>query len=195
MADVMRSFMLVEHGAGAISDRNETAGYMRVLNRERGPQQTADGWINILPYSAAAYDVLFAAGGRDDLVGDPRTRGRAIMANAEFLYAQLRPIIATRTTSDWLAFCRDNEVPVGSVATLHELTSALDFAAHPEAGEYRVIPPPLWFSQSACEVDLPAPRVGEHTRSALADAGLSPAEIDDLFARGVARGVRHAPAE
>lgn len=195
MADVMRAFMLVEHGAGAISDRNETAGYMRVLNRERGPQQTSDGWINILPYSAAAYDKLFAAGGREDLVGDPRTRGRAIMANAEFLYSQMRPFIALRTTAEWLAFCEQNDIPVGSVATLHELTTALDFAEHPDVGEYRVIPPPLWFSQSPCDVATPAPRVGEHTREVLEAAGLAPGEIDDLFDRGVARGVRVDAAE
>jgi crotonobetainyl-CoA:carnitine CoA-transferase CaiB-like acyl-CoA transferase len=154
-----------------------------------------DGWINVLPYSAAAYDALFATGGRDDLVGDSRTRGRAIMLNAEFLYSQLRPIIATRTTAEWLAFCDSNDIPVGSVATLDELTSALDFAVHPEAGEHRVIPPPLWFSQSPCEVATPAPRVGEHTRAVLETAGLSPSEIDDLFARGVARGERQHPAE
>lgn len=195
MADVMRAFMLVEHGAGAISDRNETAGYMRVLNRERGPQQTSDGWINILPYSAAAYDKLFAAGGREDLVGDPRTRGRAIMANAEFLYSQMRPFIALRTTAEWLAFCEQNDIPVGSVATLHELTTALDFVEHPDVGEYRMIPPPLWFSQSPCDVASPAPRVGEHTREVLEAAGLAPAEIDDLFDRGVARGVRVDAAE
>lgn len=195
MADVMRAFMLVEHGAGAISDPNETAGYMRVLNRERGPQQTADGWINILPYSAAAYDALFATGGRDDLVGDSRTRGRAIMANAEFLYSQLRPIIATRTTAAWLEFCEQHDIPVGSVVTLDELTRSLGLADHPDAGEHRVIPPPLWFSRSPCEVATPAPRVGEHTREVLAAAGLSTRDIDDLFARGAARGVRHDPAE
>lgn len=195
MADVMRAFMLVEHGAGGISDRNETAGYLRVLNRERGPQQTADGWINILPYSAAAYDALFAAGGRDDLVGDSRTRSRAIIVNAEWLYSQLRPIIATRTTGEWLAFCEANDIPVGSVATLDQLTKALDFAEHPEVGEHRVIPPPVWFSQSPCEVATPAPRVGEHTRPVLESAGLAPSEIEDLFARGVARGVPADAAE
>ena len=35
-------------------------------------RQTADGWINVLPYSRANYEALFSAGGRSDLIGDPR---------------------------------------------------------------------------------------------------------------------------
>jgi crotonobetainyl-CoA:carnitine CoA-transferase CaiB-like acyl-CoA transferase len=57
MADVTKSFMLVEHGAGAISvPPSGNVGLERVFSPERDPQRTSDSWINILPYSAEAYE-------------------------------------------------------------------------------------------------------------------------------------------
>jgi crotonobetainyl-CoA:carnitine CoA-transferase CaiB-like acyl-CoA transferase len=186
MIDVAKSFVLVEHGAGAIAGPGG-AGYSRVLARERGPQATLDGWINILPYSSKAFDALFSAGGREDLVGDPKTRGRGIMLNADFLYGQLRPIIATRTTEAWLAFCNSHQIPVGSVATLDDLVAGLPTIEHPDVGSYHSIPAPIWFSETPCDAPRPAHRIGQDTRAALAEAGLSDDAINDLIQRRAAR--------
>jgi crotonobetainyl-CoA:carnitine CoA-transferase CaiB-like acyl-CoA transferase len=73
MTQAMTAFMLVEHGAGGIPEPPAgPAGYQRILTPQRRPQQTADGWISVLPYSKEQYDALFAAGGRHDLLGDAR---------------------------------------------------------------------------------------------------------------------------
>lgn len=186
MSDVMKSFVLVEHGDGAISDDDAPAGYRRVLNPERGPQRTADGWINILPYSTAAYDALFGKNGRPDMIGDVRTHKTNIQRNARELYAELRPIIATRTTAEWLDFCKEYSVPVGRVVSLDELVRSLPVAEHPVVGTYRVIPAPIWFSATNAQTVAPARRLGEDTRSVLREVGLRSEAIDDLLARGVA---------
>jgi crotonobetainyl-CoA:carnitine CoA-transferase CaiB-like acyl-CoA transferase len=187
MVDVMRSFTLVEHGDGAISDENAPAGYRRVLNPERGPQRTADGWINILPYSTAGYDALFGLNGRPDMVGSGLTCDmQHMMENAEILYAMLRPIIAQRTTEEWLAFCADHAIPVGSVVTLDELVRSLPLEEHPVVGPYRFIPSPVWFSNAPDSPVESARRVGEDTRAILVETGLPPEIIDDMFARKVA---------
>jgi crotonobetainyl-CoA:carnitine CoA-transferase CaiB-like acyl-CoA transferase len=181
MVDVMTSFMLVEHGAGAISaGSGEPAGYLRVLNPERGPQQTRDGWINILPYSSEAYDAIFAAGGRQDLVGDERTRGRNMMIHAESLYRDLRPIVATRTTEEWLTFCRANQIPVGRVVSLDELVAALPIAQHPEVGAYHTIPTPAVFHGTPCAQPSPAPRPGQHNQQVFRAIGLSQEQVGAL---------------
>ena len=106
MTQAMTAFMLVEHGAGGVSQPPAgPAGYQRILTPERRPQRTADGWINVLPYSRQQYDTLFAAGGREDLLGDARyADGRARIANSDFLYQQVRTILVQRTTDEWLAF-------------------------------------------------------------------------------------------
>jgi crotonobetainyl-CoA:carnitine CoA-transferase CaiB-like acyl-CoA transferase len=186
MADVMKSFVLVEHGDGAISDDTAPAGYRRVLNPERGPQRTADGWINILPYSDSAYDALFGKNGRPDMVGDVRTRGRNRMLHARELYAALRPIVATRTTAEWLDFCKEHSIPVGRVVSLDDLVRSLPTSEHPIVGTYRVIPAPVWFSAADARPVAPARQLGEDTRSVLQEVGLRPEAIDDLLARGVA---------
>jgi crotonobetainyl-CoA:carnitine CoA-transferase CaiB-like acyl-CoA transferase len=188
MLDVMRAFVLVEHGADAVARPLEgRAGYSRVLTKERGPQQTSDGWINILPYSTAAYDAMFIAGGRDDLVGDARTVSGAMAKNAEFLYAQLRPIIATRTTAEWLAFCKDHHVPVGTVATLDEVVGQLPIQEHPHAGPYRVISPPVVFDKTPSRVWRTAPVIGQDTADVLIEAGYTSAEVEALNQSGAVR--------
>ena len=194
MMDVMRAFMLVEHGDAAITDDAAPAGYRRVLNAERGPQRTADGWINILPYSGPAFDALFGENGRADMVGDPRSRGSQIIPNARDLYAELRPIIATRTTAEWLAFCSAHSIPVGRIATLDELVAELPLAGHPDVGDYRLIPQPVRYSATPVSAPTPARRIGEDTRAALLAAGVVPAAVEDLFARGVAVDPAHSAA-
>ncbi|MDB5577036.1 MAG: CoA transferase [Bradyrhizobium sp.] len=193
MADVMKSFVLVEHGDGAISDDAAPAGYRRVLNPERGPQRTADGWINILPYSTSAYDDLFGRNGRPEMIGDERTHVTNLQRNARELYAELRPIIATRTTAEWLAFCHEHSIPVGRVVSLDDLVRSLPTSEHPVVGTYRVIPAPIWFSAAGAQTVVPARRLGEDTRSVLQEVGLRPEAIDDLLARGVATEPRCDP--
>ena len=68
MVDVMRSFVLVEHGAGAtLEPPIGPAGYARALAAERRPQRTADGHVAALPYSPADWRAAFRAFGRADL--------------------------------------------------------------------------------------------------------------------------------
>jgi crotonobetainyl-CoA:carnitine CoA-transferase CaiB-like acyl-CoA transferase len=73
MVDVMRAFVLVEHGAGGIPEPQVARpGYPRILTPERKPQRTRDGWINVLPYHKEDYQALFRCAGRHDLEDDPR---------------------------------------------------------------------------------------------------------------------------
>ncbi len=189
MHDVATAFMLVEHGAAAIPrPALGPAGYQRILTPERRPRRTADGWIHVLPYSREQFEALFAAGGRHDLVGDPRyATGRARIANADFLYAQVGEILAERTTAAWLRFCRDNHIPATEVASLSDLVERLPEDDHPVAGRYKVIPPPVRMSRTPASVRRPAPLPGQHNDEVLADLGYSPDAVADLRARGVLR--------
>jgi crotonobetainyl-CoA:carnitine CoA-transferase CaiB-like acyl-CoA transferase len=187
MLDVLRAFILVEHGAGAVASVDGQAGYSRVLATQRGPQRTLDGWINILPYSTSAYDALFAAGDRHDLVGDPRTKGREMQLNADFLYGELRGLIAQRTTAEWLSFCKQHQIPVGEIADLDDIVRELPMVQHPHAGAHRTIPTPVLYSDSTVGARTPAPRIGEDTAAVLREAGLSDGEIRGLEAAGVVR--------
>lgn len=187
MVDVMRSFVLVEHGSGAMSEPPVgRAGYPRILTPERKPQRTADGWINVLPYTDEHYRSLFIAGDRTDLLDDPRIASRADrIANSDSLYRDVAELLATRTTDEWLEFCRNAGIPAERAATLDELVAELPIDEHPLAGDIRIIPPPLRFGTTPASVRRPAPTIGENGREVLAELGYDDAEIDRLEAEGV----------
>jgi crotonobetainyl-CoA:carnitine CoA-transferase CaiB-like acyl-CoA transferase len=186
MADTATAFMLVEHGAAAIPQPPVgPAGYPRILTPHRRPQATLDGWIHVLPYSRAHYEALFEESGRDDLVDpDLYASGRARIRNADSLYRMVAEIMATRTTADWMAFCRKTGVPATEVTTLEDLVGALPTGEHPVAGTYRMIPPPVRFDQAPATVRLPAPLVGQHTDEILTEVGFDAAAIAALRAGG-----------
>lgn len=190
MVDAVTAFLLVEHGAGAIArPPQEGAGYQRILTPHRRPQRSADGWIQVFPYTQDHYDALFAASGRDDLVGDERlstTRARA--ANSELLYGTLESIIAARPTAEWLTFCASHGIPAAAMADLDDVVAGLPDALHPVAGAYKSVPPPVRFSRTASSgVRRPAPLVGEHNREVLREVGLDDDAIDALEASGALR--------
>ena len=176
MVDAMTSFMLVEHGAGAIGVPPQSpAGYRRVLVPQRRPQPTRDGWVSVLPYSRENYHALFRAGGREDLIGDERVRSaRARVRNAGDLYEIVGQIVATQTTSHWLEFCAGAGIPASAVPTLDELVEGLPVATHPVAGRYHVSPQPVRLNDAAePTVRRPAALPGEHTREILGEVGLA----------------------
>lgn len=187
MIDAMRSFLLVEHGAGAISEPPVApAGYPRILTPERRPQRTLDGWINVLPYDREHFNALFGEGGRPDLVDDDRfmsASGR--YDNSDSLYRDVAGVLATRRTEDWLGFCERHGIPAAVAETLDHIVEALPLADHPVAGRYRTIPSPERFSETPIDHPAPAPLIGQDGRALLSEVGYSDDAIDRLEADGV----------
>ncbi|MGB8861820.1 MAG: CoA transferase [Ilumatobacteraceae bacterium] len=189
MVPTMQAFMLVEHGADAISEPPlGSTGYRRVLSADRRPQRTADGWIHMLPYSRDNYVDLFRLGGRDDLAVDPRLEDRASRsANVDVLYAAVAEIVLTRSTSWWLGFCDEHDIPCSPIVNLDELVAGYPVAEHPHAGGYHVIPPPVVFDGTPADVRRPAALIGEHGDEVLAELGYAPDEVAALRASGALR--------
>lgn len=189
MIDALTSFTLVEHGCAAIPEPAlGPAGYPRITAPDRRPFRTLDGWLSVLPYSAANYDDLFREGGRTDLIGHDMVRSaRARNRNAAQLYEAVAPIVATRSTAFWVTFCERHDIPAGAVRTLDDLVADLPIVQHPSAGSYRQIPPPVRFSASPASIRRPAPTLGEHGRELLGEAGFDDAAIDSLIAVGALR--------
>lgn len=187
MIDVMRAFVLAEHGAGAISEPPVASpGYARILTPERKPQRTADGWINILPYDHEHYVALFEAGGRHDLAADERfATPIERVTHSDSLYRDVASVLDQRTTAEWLELCAEHGIPATEAATLDELVSQLPVDEHPVAGPYRSIPPPEQFSETPPSVRRPAPRIGEHGQEILAEVGYDTGTIDSLVDSGI----------
>lgn len=187
MIDTMRAFVLVEHGAGAIAEPPQSeAGYQRVLSPNRRPQQTLDGWVNVLPYSPLHYNALFAAGGRDDLVDDERFATRdAMIANANSLYGDIAAMLVEKPTAWWLDFCEENAVPATAMVGVSEMVDELPLAEHPAVGTYRQIPPPMRFSATPASIHRHASFPGGDTDDVLSELGVGKADLDRLKAQRV----------
>ena len=188
MIDAATAFTLVEHGAGAIpAEHPVAAGYPRILSTHRRPHPTKDGWVAILPYSREHYEEFFAATGLlDDVDPAMYADGRTRLARSDVLYGYVRRATPQRTTEEWLDLCRELHIPASEVATLDELVAALPIAEHPVAGPYRVIPSPTRFASTPANLHRHAALPGGDTREVLTELGLEDAEIDTLFADGVA---------
>ena len=97
-------------------------------------------------------------------------------------------------TAFWLAKLEAADIPCGPVNPLAELPAdtqlaAVDFfplAEHPSEGSIRMVRPPVRFGDADCALRHPAPRLGEHSRTILREAGFAESEIEDLFVRKVA---------
>ncbi len=200
MIDVLTAFTLVEHaGAATAVPPQGPPGYPRILNPERQPQRTSDGWINVLAYTRQNYEDLFHEGGRPDLAADERLRSaRSRIEHADSLYREVATVLTQRTTAEWLEFCAAAGIPASAVPTLEELVEALPVDDHPLAGRYRVIPQPVRFSAfDGPTVHRPAALSGQHTDEVLAEVAdwsvrRPPASAPDGV--GVADGGRGADA-
>ena len=92
-------------------------GYARL--RHRKPAPTKDGWMTLLPYTAAHWRAFFTEAGREDLitelgVNDPVTRN----ANIDKVYAAVAAIAPSRTTAEWLAVCERLDIPATGFSTM-----------------------------------------------------------------------------
>ena len=177
MIDVLTAFTLVEHaGAATAVPPQGPPGYPRILNPERKPQRTSDGWINVLAYTRENYEDLFREGGRPELVEDERIQSaRSRIAHADSLYSDVAAVLTGRTTAEWLAFCAESNIPASAVPTLEELVDALPEDEHPLAGTYKVIPQPVRFSAfDGPTVHRPAALSGQHTDEVLAEVAAWP---------------------
>jgi crotonobetainyl-CoA:carnitine CoA-transferase CaiB-like acyl-CoA transferase len=176
MVQAMTAFMLAEHGSGAIAEPPTpqgdlpATGYPRVMTPERRPQQTADGWIQILPYHPKHFLAIFADAGETQLLSDPRFSSLAeAIKHAAELYPLMREVVKRRTTKEWLDFCRRSGIPAVRMATLQDLVDELPLAEHPVAGRYRSLPPTANFALTPASIRRPAPAIGEHTSAALGE--------------------------
>jgi len=101
----------------------------------------------------------------------------------------MRDIAPTRTTAEWEELLLRIDVPHTAFAKLTEIAEQPHLKAvgmfpeldHPTEGKIRQARPPARFSESPASVHRLAPRLGEHTREVLREAGYADAEIDQLI--------------
>jgi crotonobetainyl-CoA:carnitine CoA-transferase CaiB-like acyl-CoA transferase len=200
MFETLVSFVMVEHLYGeTYRPAIETAGYKRVLNKERRPYPSKDGFFALLPYTDGHWREFCQLVGREDLLNDSRFTSLASrLANVEAYYATLAELCKQRTNAEWVALLKTSNVPHGPVNTLEDLLKDEHLHAtgfwkeydHPSEGKIRATDIAPRFSRTKPEVRRLQPRLGEHSVEVLREAGFSQAEVDAMVKTGATKDGR-----
>jgi crotonobetainyl-CoA:carnitine CoA-transferase CaiB-like acyl-CoA transferase len=188
MLECITSFLLVEHRYDqTYQPATGQWGYVRVVNPNRRPFKTKDGYIGLLPYTDKQWDQFFEVAGFGDAIAkDPRfadyfTR----MKHINELYGLVGEATLTKTTQEWLDLLKPLSIPVVKTNRLDDLPDdphlkAVDFFQtfeHPTMGGYRQMKPPVKFSRTPSNIRRHPPELGQHTDEILAEVGTD--EVQD----------------
>jgi crotonobetainyl-CoA:carnitine CoA-transferase CaiB-like acyl-CoA transferase len=198
MFETMTQFVFADHLYGhTFIPADGDFGYPRVLNPHRRPYATRDGFVCAVVYTDEQWKRFLGLIGREELFeSDPRFATIvARTANVAALYEFLSDTLATRTTEEWRAALRPLDIPVFPMNTFESLLSDPHLAEigffeeseHPSEGRIRTMACPSEWSQTPASIRRHAPRLGEHSREVLAEAGYSSTGIDALIAAGITR--------
>ena len=140
---------------------------------------------------------LFRSIGRPDLIDDPRFRTNADrVRNAKELDAIIGAFIAERTQAENVAFFERAEVTIGPIYDTAQILEDPHFIEREVVADYpdpemdalpmHHVVPRLGGTPGALRT--PAPGLGEHNRSVLAEIGIDEARYAELVTSGVVRG-------
>lgn len=198
MLENMVSFVTSEHMAAATFDPPlGPTGDNRLLSPDYRPLPTKDGYITVGPNTNAQAFAFFDAIGRPELKNDPRFDSASARTTNAAAYFDVRAAgLAQRTTAEWLETFEALEVPAARYNSIDDLFSDPHLAdmgffereEHPSEGAIRRTKVANTFYGGMREDQLPAPRLGEHTRAVLEGIGYNTAQIDGMIASGAARG-------
>jgi crotonobetainyl-CoA:carnitine CoA-transferase CaiB-like acyl-CoA transferase len=197
MLETMAGFVMGDHMGGLTYEPPlDKGGYARHLSPDRRPYQTSDGYICVIVYNDKQWENFFKATGRDDLRADPKFASFAGRAqNIDVVYAELARMLKQRTTAEWTDLLDKADIPTLPMHSLESILTdphlaATDFfpvVEHPTEGAIRSMRVSATWSDTPAEPARLAPRLGEHSREILQEAGFSHEEIATLLRDGVTK--------
>lgn len=192
MFEGMAHLVLGDHLGGATFDPPlGGTGYARLLAAHRRPYATADGYLCLLIYNDKHWRNFFDLIGRPELTHDPRFCNHTARArHIDEAYAFVAEIMGTRGSDEWLVELARADIPAARLYSVDDLIDDPHLRAtgfirehdHPTEGRLRTPAPLGRYSVTGTDIHRPAPRLGEHSREILREAGCTDAEIDALIA-------------
>ena len=156
--------------------------------------ESKDGWLNVAVANDSLWIKFCDATGKPEWTNHPdyaaapdRVRNRGT------LMPMISDVLKTKTRAEWIALLDAAGVPCGAIATVAEICESKTLKArgqiwemqHATAGTVRTIANPIEFTQTPLQNPAAPPRLGEHTRHILADAGFDKTTITSFEKKGV----------
>ena len=198
MFEHLLQMVLGDHlGGYTFEPQHGEPGYHRILAPDRRPYQTKDGYVCTLIYNDKQWKGFFQIIGRPEKFDDPKFSSQEVRSkHYGEAYAFVAEELKKRTTAKWLEVLERADIPVQRMNSLDDIVANPHLAAigylksieHPSEGRIKSLAVPSEWSESAPEYRRHAPRLGEHTREVLREAGLADAQIDRLVESGAAAG-------
>ena len=174
----------------------QRTGNRSTTTAPRNAYRTKDGhWVCLSASIQKMTDRLLRAIGRPELITDPRfATNSARLAHADELDVIIGAFIGARTQAENVAYFEKHEVTIGPVYDIAQIVEDPHVverelvADYPDADMgtfpmHHVIPR---LSRTPGAIRAPAPKLGEHNRALLAEAGVDAAAYAKLLAAGVA---------
>jgi len=197
MFEHLLQIVLGEHlGGYTFEPQVGEPGYARMLAPDRRPYPTRDGYVCALIYNDKQWAAFFKVIGRPEMAADKRySTQEARSKHYDTAYAFVAEEMKKRSTAEWIEALEGADIPVQRMNSLADIVADPHLAAtgffrtleHPTEGRIRSMAVPSEWSESPPEYRRHAPRLGEHTREVLAEAGLPEAAIERLLASGAAK--------
>jgi crotonobetainyl-CoA:carnitine CoA-transferase CaiB-like acyl-CoA transferase len=197
MFEHLLQIVLGEHlGGYTFEPQQGEAGYARMLAPDRRPYQTRDGYVCVLIYNDKQWRAFFDVIGQPEKFKDPRFSNQEVRSkHYPEAYAFVAEELRKRSTGEWIEALERADIPVQRMNSIADIVADphLDaigywhFVEHPTEGRIRSMAVPSEWSESPPEYRRHAPRLGEHTREVLAEAGYAAPDIDALIASGAAK--------
>ena len=197
MFESMLQTVLGEHlGGFTYLPQTGEPGYGRMLAKERRPYETKDGYVCVLVYNDKQWRAFFGLIGRPELLSDARfATQEARSRDFEGAYALVASEMRKRSTAEWIAALESVDIPVQRMNSLADIVADPHLEAigyfrpveHPSEGRIRSMAVPSEWSESPPAYRRHAPRLGEHTREVLREAGFADAAIEQMIKSGAAQ--------
>jgi crotonobetainyl-CoA:carnitine CoA-transferase CaiB-like acyl-CoA transferase len=197
MWEHLLQIVLSDHlGGYTFEPQQGEPGYARILTPDRRPYQTGDGYVCALIYNDKQWKAFLEIIGKPEIFKLPQfATQEARSQNYTLAYAMVADEMKRRTTAFWLEALERGDIPVQRMNSLNDIVSDphlnaigyLQLVEHPSEGRIRMLAVPSEWSESTPEYRRHAPRLGEHTREVLREAGFPTEKIDSLIASGAAR--------
>ena len=197
MFEHLLQMILGDHlGGYTFEPQHGDPGYHRILAPDRRPYQTKDGYVCALIYNDKQWKAFF------EIIGKPEMLRKEEFATQEArsrnfgpAYAWVAEEMKQRTTAQWVEALERADIPVQRMNSIDDIVADPHLAAigylraveHPSEGRVKTLAVPSEWSDSPPEYRRHAPRLGEHTREVLAEAGLAQEKIEKLLESGAAR--------